>query len=179
MRWFWIDRFTEFVSGKRASAIKCISMVENHMDGYCPGAPHHPHSLIIEGVAQTGGLLVSETEHFEARVVLAKVSRASFFRIVEPGDVIEFKVELLNRQGAGAIVEAKTFVGGELQGEFELWFAFLDARFGTGQLFLSDDLLNWLRNLRLYDVAVDQEGNPLQPPASLTDAVHQCVQQTQ
>lgn len=171
MRWFWLDRFTEFVSGQRATSVKCVSMAEMQVDEYCPGFPHHPNSLIIEGVAQTGGLLVSELELFESRVVLAKISRAHFYRAVQPGDLLKIEVVLKNRQGAGAIVEGKTYVDGELQGELDLWFAFLDERYGSGPLFEPDDLLNWLHILRLYEVAVDADGKRLQPPPKMIEAV--------
>lgn len=173
MRWFWFDRFTEFVSGQRASSIKNVALVEEQIDEYCPGFPHHPHSLIIEGMAQTAGLMVSELEHFDARVVLAKISRATFHCLAFPGDQITFSATLINRQGAGAIVEGTSHIGSVLQGEFELWFAFLDERYGTGPLFEPEELLRWLRVLRLYDVGVDQAGNRLKPPPMLLDAERQ------
>ncbi len=56
MRWFWIDRFEEFVRGKHAVTVKNVTYGEEPLDDYMPGHPHYPHSLIIEGMAQTGGL---------------------------------------------------------------------------------------------------------------------------
>ena len=76
MRWFWVDRFEEFESGRRAVAIKNIALVEEQMDGYGPWLPLMPTSLIIEGLAQTGGLLVGEHNAFKERVVLAKLGKA-------------------------------------------------------------------------------------------------------
>ena len=55
MRWFWIDRFEEFVSGQSAVAIKNFSLGEETFHGYFPGHPVMPGSLILEGIAQTGG----------------------------------------------------------------------------------------------------------------------------
>ena len=78
MRWFWIDRFTEFVSGQCAKGIKNVTMDEEVVDGYWPDYPILPSTLIIEGMAQLGGILVAEHHQFEKQVVLAKVSKASF-----------------------------------------------------------------------------------------------------
>ena len=57
MRWFWFDRYTEFVSGTRATAIKNVSLSEEHVHDHFPGVPMMPDSLVIEGLAQTGGVV--------------------------------------------------------------------------------------------------------------------------
>ena len=64
MRWYWIDRFVEFERGKRAVAIKAVAMSEEQNDSYLPGYPVMPSSLIIEGMAQTAGILVGEISGF-------------------------------------------------------------------------------------------------------------------
>ena len=66
MRWFWIDRFTEFVAGDYASAVKNISLSEEVVDEYAPGRTHFPSSLIIEGIAQAGGILLGQLSDFKA-----------------------------------------------------------------------------------------------------------------
>ena len=76
MRWFWIDRFDEFVRGKHATAVKNVSLAEEHMHDHFPGAALMPNSLIVEGMAQTAGLLVAEAIDYNRRVVLAKVAAA-------------------------------------------------------------------------------------------------------
>ena len=73
MRWFWIDRFTEMVSGQKATAIKTVSLSEEHLHDHFLGIPTMPNSLILEGMAQTAGMLVSEYNDFRERVILAKV----------------------------------------------------------------------------------------------------------
>jgi 3-hydroxyacyl-[acyl-carrier-protein] dehydratase len=55
MRWFWIDRFTSFESGRSASAVKNVTLSEEALDNYTPGRPNLPYALIIEGMAQTAG----------------------------------------------------------------------------------------------------------------------------
>jgi 3-hydroxyacyl-[acyl-carrier-protein] dehydratase len=72
VRWFWIDRFIEFVRETRARTIKNITFGEEPLDNYLQSCPHYPHSLMIEGMAQTGGLLVSEPEGFTRKTVLAR-----------------------------------------------------------------------------------------------------------
>ncbi len=171
MRWFWIDRFEEFVRGRYAVTLKNVTFGEEPLDEYMPGHPYYPHSLIIEGMAQTGGLLIAEPEGFQNRVVLAKVGKAIFHKRALPGDQLRFRAEIQNVQEAGAIVHGTVTVNGELQADLELWFAFLDEqRFGSGSLFPPADLLRVLRVLRLYDVAVDREGNRIEPPEHLLAA---------
>jgi 3-hydroxyacyl-[acyl-carrier-protein] dehydratase len=170
MRWYWIDRFTEFVRDKRAKAIKNVTFGEEPVDDYSPGYPHYPHSLMIEGMAQTGGLLVSEPGGFLTKTVLAKVSKAVFHRLVMPGDTIEFEAVLQDKQPTGAVIEGTIRVGQEIVAELELWFAFLDSRFGESALFPAEDLLQTLRVLKMFDVAVDQNGNKIGPPAHMLEA---------
>src|SRR6266513_5924841 len=102
MRWFWIDKFTEFTPRTSATAIKCVSLAEEHLQDLYPAFPIVPHSLIIEGMAQTSGILVGEARNFEEKVILAKIGKATFHRLVRPGETIEFaaKIDQLNEQGA-------------------------------------------------------------------------------
>ena len=64
MRWIWIDKFLEFRSGQFARAIKNLTLAEEHLHDHFPGYPVMPASLIIEGLAQTGGILVGEAGGF-------------------------------------------------------------------------------------------------------------------
>src|SRR3982750_3875097 len=102
MRWIWIDRFTEFTSRTSATAIKNVSLAEEHLHDLYPAFPIVPHSLIVEGMAQTAGILVGEARNFEEKVILAKIGRATFHRLVRPGETIQFRatIDQLNDQGA-------------------------------------------------------------------------------
>jgi 3-hydroxyacyl-[acyl-carrier-protein] dehydratase len=170
MRWFWIDRFTEFVRDTRATTIKNVCFGEEPIDDYSPGHPHYPHSLMIEGMAQTGGLLVSEPAGFLRKTVLAKVSKAVFHRLAVPGDQLVLKAEVQDKQPTGAVISGVITASGELVAELELWFAFLDERFGETALFPPEDLLRTLRILKLFEVAVDQNGNRIKPPPHMVEA---------
>ncbi|MHB8969437.1 MAG: 3-hydroxyacyl-ACP dehydratase FabZ family protein [Pirellulaceae bacterium] len=170
MRWFWIDRFLEFESGCRASAEKAVSLAEEQVDGYSPGFPIMPASLIIEGFAQTGGLLVGEYHEFRERTVLAKVGKAKFYTEVRPGDVIRYDVVVDDLRADGAIVHGSATVGGRLQSEVELVFAHLDQRFEGVDLFFPADFLAILRLLGVYDVGRKPDGTPLVVPPYLLEA---------
>lgn len=170
MRWFWIDRFTYFRRRDRAEAIKNVSLAEDPVDEYMPGHPVFPSTLIIEGLAQTGGILVADVFDFRERVVLAKVGSAKFHQPARPGDTLEYSATIDDLQNDGAVISATSHCGGKLQAEVQMLFAFLDEeRFGTGQLFNPADLLIMLRLMRLWEVAVDEDGNPLPLSKNLLD----------
>ena len=126
MRWIWIDRFTEFTSRQSATAIKNVSLAEEHLHDLYPVFPIVPHSLIVEGMAQTSGILVGEARNFEEKVILAKIGRATFHRLVLPGETITYaaKIEQLNEQGAS--ITGRVTVGEELVAEIELMFSHID-----------------------------------------------------
>jgi len=170
MRWFWIDRFTEFVRGRRAVAIKCVALAEEQFDDYSPGFPIMPASLVIEGMAQTAGLLVGEMEGFAQRVVLAKVGKAVFHRPVTPGDTLRYEAIIADVKQDGALAAVTGHVGGELVAEAELMFAFLDERFPSGPLFEPVDFAAMLRAFHMYDVGVTADGQPIELPAFYAEA---------
>jgi len=162
MRWFWIDRFTEFVSGSHASGIKNVALDEEVLDDYCLAYPYLPPTLIVEGMAQLGGILVAEHFDWDQRVVLAKIGKAVYHRPALPGDQLRYHVRLEGTQDHGATVIGTSRCDGELQAEIELMFAFLEpGRFAEGSLFHPGDLAIMLRTMNLFNVAVDKQGNPL------------------
>lgn len=94
MRWIWIDRFVKFESGKTAQAVKNISLAEEHLHDHFPGYPVMPAALIIEGMAQTAGLLVCEASDFKEKVILAKITKAVFEGVAVPGDTLLFTANI-------------------------------------------------------------------------------------
>ncbi|MFK8111995.1 MAG: 3-hydroxyacyl-ACP dehydratase FabZ family protein [Rubripirellula sp.] len=162
MRWFWVDRFTEFVSGSHAKGIKNVTLDEEVVDEYCPGFPYLPPTLIIEGMAQMGGILMAQHFDFEKRVVLAKVGKAKFHAPARPGDQLHYEVRMDAVQENGATVTSTSHCEGELQAEIDLMFAFLEpGRFTDGPLFKPGDLESMLRLMHFFHVAVDADGNRL------------------
>jgi 3-hydroxyacyl-[acyl-carrier-protein] dehydratase len=103
MRWIWIDKFVEFESGRRAVAVKNVTLAEEHLHDHFPGFPVMPECLMIEGMAQTAGILVGQAGDFQEKVILAKINKAVFFDYVTPGDSlrIEAKIETISPEAAG------------------------------------------------------------------------------
>jgi 3-hydroxyacyl-[acyl-carrier-protein] dehydratase len=91
-----------------------------------PDFPIYPHSLIVEGMAQTAGILVGEAGGFAEKVILAKIGRATFHQLVRPGDTLVFtaKIEQFSEQGASASGTVTT--GDRLVAEIELMFSHID-----------------------------------------------------
>lgn len=158
MRWFWIDRFTEFVRGRRATAVKSVTLAEEHLHDHFPGAAMMPNTLVLEGMAQAAGLLVADSLDFKMQVVLAKVSRADFNFDAVPGDTIIYEAELVESMAGGSLVNVTSRVGTRLHGEAELYFAHLQTGVVVPRLFKTDEMHRWLDNLRIYDVAINQDG---------------------
>src|SRR5262249_27117655 len=126
MRWIWIDRFVEFTSGKSARAVKNLSLAEDHFADHFPGYPVMPACLILEGLAQTGGILVGEANQFREKVVLAKVVKAVFHREMLAGETLVYEAEVLHLRPEGASVAGRVLVSGTLTAEAEIFFAHLD-----------------------------------------------------
>jgi 3-hydroxyacyl-[acyl-carrier-protein] dehydratase len=126
MRWIWIDKFTEFTPRTSATAIKNVSLAEEHLHDLYPAFPIVPHSLIVEGMAQTAGILVGEARNFAEKVILAKVGKATFHRLVRPGDTITYAASIQQLSEQGASIEGKVTVGPDLVAEIELMFSHID-----------------------------------------------------
>jgi 3-hydroxyacyl-[acyl-carrier-protein] dehydratase len=122
MRWTWIDRFVSFEPGKSAVAVKNLSLAEDHFADHFPGFPVMPGPLILEGLAQTGGILVGAANHFEKNVVLAKMS-AKFHREAFAGEQLTYATTLLDLNDTGARVSGTASSGSELVAEAEIMFA--------------------------------------------------------
>jgi len=134
MRWIWIDKFLAFESGKSARAVKNLSLAEDHFADHFPGYPVMPAPLILEGLAQTGGILVGEANNFKEKVILAKVPRAVFHREMLAGEQLIYDAEILHLRPEGAAVAGRVTVEGELTAEVEIFFAHLDQN-RSAQLF--------------------------------------------
>jgi 3-hydroxyacyl-[acyl-carrier-protein] dehydratase len=167
MRWFWIDRFTEFESGRSATAVKNVSLAEEHLHDHFPGAPLMPNALVIEGLAQTGGLLVAEHGGFEERVVLAKVAKARFHFSAVPGDTLLYRTAIDDIHKDGAVVSGTSHVWPRLQAEVQLFFAHLNEATAGRWLFDPTSLLAMLKLLCIFEVGRDAQGQPLAIPPAL------------
>ncbi len=154
MRWIWIDKFIEFTPRTSAVALKNCSLAEEHLHDLYPDFPIVPHSLIVEGMAQTAGIGVGEARQFKEKVILAKVGKAVFHRLVRPGDTILFKatVDQLNEQGAS--ISGRVECGDALVAEIELMFSHIDQnisgiKFPEHNFVFTEQFTDLLSNYRL------------------------------
>jgi len=154
MRWIWIDTFTEFESGKRASAVKNVTLAEEHVHDYAPASPMLPPPLMIEGMAQTAGILVGEARGFRENVILAKVRRATFEEYGRPGDQITYTAVLDSIDDTAATTRGEVFRNGDRIGTVDLIFSHLnqsasDLDLPEHNFVFGDTFLDLLRSYRI------------------------------
>ena len=167
MRWHWIDRFVEFESGRSATAVKSVSLTEEHLNDHFPCYPIMPQSLVIEGLAQTGGLLAFENCGYSEKVILAKIPRADFHFDARPGDLLTYKATLECSRPNGAFVNATSHVDGRLQAELEIMFVYLDDGYEDALRFDRGVFLDMMNTLGAFDVGKTADGRPLARPDEL------------
>jgi 3-hydroxyacyl-[acyl-carrier-protein] dehydratase len=108
MKWIWIDRILELEKGQRCVALKNVSLAEDVLHDHFPAAsgrpatPVLPNTLIIEGMAQTAGILVGHANDFSEKVILAKIGKASFSAAATPGHSLRFTARIENIGPSGA-----------------------------------------------------------------------------
>ena len=126
MRWIWIDKFVEFVPGERASAIKNVTLAEEYLHDHFPGYPVVPPSLMIEGMAQTAGILVGQAYGFSENVVLAKIRRVSFDDYAVPGDQLRYDAVIDSIDERAAVTRGVVLKNEKPIGSVDLMFSQLD-----------------------------------------------------
>lgn len=134
MRWIWIDRFLKFEKGKSARAVKFLSMAEDVFTAHFPGYPIMPAPLMLEGLAQTGGILVGDATDFKEKIVLAKITKAVFQGEAHPGQELWYDVNLISLRDEGSVISGEVFADGVPLATAEIQFAHLDNT-RAGQMF--------------------------------------------
>jgi 3-hydroxyacyl-[acyl-carrier-protein] dehydratase len=100
MRWMWIDRVVLLEPRQKLVALKNISMAEEHLHDL--PRPVMPASLIVEGMAQTAGILVGHANGFKEKVALAKISRVELTEDATPGYTLRYTATIQQLDAAGA-----------------------------------------------------------------------------
>jgi len=105
---------------------KNLTMNEAFFQGHFPDAPIMPGVLMIEALAQCGGVLVHLKSKSEKIAVLLSIDGAKFRHPVKPGDVLILKCEGIHLSSKGGKVKAEAYVGEKLACEAEIGFALVD-----------------------------------------------------
>jgi 3-hydroxyacyl-[acyl-carrier-protein] dehydratase len=122
-----LDRVIEIKSGESIHAYKNVSVSEHIFQGHFPGHPIYPGVMIVEGLAQAGGVLAfksmseEDQEDIANKVVyFMSIDKCKFRAPVTPGDKLEYKVSVIKHRGNIWILKGEAFVDGKLTTEAEL-----------------------------------------------------------
>jgi 3-hydroxyacyl-[acyl-carrier-protein] dehydratase len=123
-----VDKIVDYVPGVRAVGIKNVTFNEPHFQGHFPGRPVMPGVLIVEAMAQVGGIVLTQLPDIEKGLwMFAGIDKVKFRRPVVPGDRLLMTVELLwvKRRRFGKM-QAFAEVDGQKACEGELMFSMVD-----------------------------------------------------
>ncbi|MDX8388554.1 MAG: 3-hydroxyacyl-ACP dehydratase FabZ [Ghiorsea sp.] len=111
-----VDRVLEFVEGESIKALKNVTINEPHFNGHFPGHPIMPGVLIVEAMAQAGGVLAlsSNDDDKEYLMYFTGIDGVKFRKPVRPGDQIIFEITVLRKRGAMYKFKGEAFVDGNL-----------------------------------------------------------------
>ncbi|MBD3246513.1 MAG: UDP-3-O-[3-hydroxymyristoyl] N-acetylglucosamine deacetylase [Candidatus Omnitrophica bacterium] len=123
-----VDRISYLDRGKRAVGIKCVTMNEYFFQGHFPGRPVMPGVLMIEAMAQVGGVLMLACEEHKGKLAFFMAAdKVKFRKTVEPGDCLTIEVVAGKVKKKTGTVHAKTYVQNKVVAEAELMFALVGA----------------------------------------------------
>jgi 3-hydroxyacyl-[acyl-carrier-protein] dehydratase len=117
-----VDRIRELELGRRIVGIKNVTINEPFFQGHFPDRPIMPGVLILEAMAQVGGILAMKSVPAEGRpvVYLTGVDHAKFRKPVVPGDQLRFEIEVLKKRPPFWKMQAKAYVDADLVCEAEM-----------------------------------------------------------
>jgi len=126
-----IDRVIELVPGDRITALKNVTINEPFFTGHFPGLPVMPGVLIIEAMAQAGGLLAIESNPADKRgqlIYFMGMDKVRFRKPVVPGDQLIFEAKILKMRSKVAKISGTASVDNQLAAEAELMASFGDSK---------------------------------------------------
>lgn len=123
-----VDRVLEMDGNRRAVGIKNVTINEPFFQGHYPGTPIMPGVLIVEAMAQLGGLLLSQTlEHAGRIAMLLSLDKVKLRRPIVPGDQVVLEAETLHANARSAAVQCRALVAGKLAAEAQIRFMMVDS----------------------------------------------------
>ena len=129
-----IDRVLELVRMKRIVALKNVTITEPFFQGHFPDKPIMPGVLIVEAIAQAGGLLLltEVPNRAEMLMVFTGIEKARFRRPVLPGDQLRIEVEVRAWRITAARLEGKAYVDGKVAAEATVTCRLVPRNVGPG-----------------------------------------------
>ena len=128
-----VDRVVEMDGDRRAIGVKNVTMNEHFFQGHYPGTPIMPGVLIIEAMAQLGGLLLSQRlEHTGKIAVLLSLDKVKLRKPVVPGDQLVLEAENVRASPRLGHIRCKALVDDKIAAEADIKFMLVDAETGVG-----------------------------------------------
>ena len=119
-----VDKIIELEPLKRAVGLKCVTMNEELFQGHFPGEPVFPGVLLLEAMAQVGGIAMLYPEENRGKLAyFAGIDKVKFRRPVVPGDQVRMVIEVTKLRGSIGKIWAEAFVDDQLAAEGEFMFA--------------------------------------------------------
>ncbi len=131
MRYILLDRISE-LTPEKAVGVKCVSLSDDLFVDHFPGHPIMPGAMILESMAQIGGVLVEaimrDRGRTDVHALLVQADRLKFRKMVRPGDSIRVEAQNASVKDEGGRVTTTAKVDGKLVAEGELTFAFTEVK---------------------------------------------------
>ncbi len=122
-----LDRVTDIVKNETLTGYKNVTIGDNVFQGHFPGHPIYPGVMILEGMAQAGGILafksmddMTEEEVANKVVYFMSIDKAKFRSPVRPGDKLEYRISVIKQKGTIWLLNGKAYVDDVLVSEAEL-----------------------------------------------------------
>ena len=121
-----VDRITDIVKNETLTGFKNVTIGDNVFQGHFPGHPIYPGVMILEGMAQAGGILafksmdMSKEEASQKVVYFMSIDKAKFRAPVKPGDRLEYRISVIKQKGAIWMLKGEAYVDDKLVSQAEL-----------------------------------------------------------